>query len=134
MRAVRADGKQELEQQLVGGRVTAETNAAVLAADLTELAWPVGQHQCSATVAHVRIVCAIRIVVTRAGEPAATELVVARHVVAERALDRARLLAAAPDQLRSSDYGLVNRPLQRPPAQTRVDSPQVGDEPAQINA
>ena len=51
MRAMRPDGKDELEQELVSGQVLAVMRATELAADLAEFAWPVGEQQGAAGVA-----------------------------------------------------------------------------------
>src|SRR5262245_14400727 len=51
VRAVRADREQELEQDLVGVDALGVGRAAELAADLAELARPVGQERRSALVA-----------------------------------------------------------------------------------
>src|SRR5713226_2183187 len=45
VRSMGADGKLELEQELVGSQVLAILRAPELAADLAELAGPIGNHQ-----------------------------------------------------------------------------------------
>src|SRR5689334_22506447 len=124
MRAVRTDGELELEEQLVRGLRLRIPGAAILPADLTELARPVRQQQRLAGVAPRRI-RAVRPVVAGAGKPAARELVLAGHVEAVAALFAERLLAAAPDDLRAPDERVIDRPLQRPP-------PHGGIEPGEL--
>src|SRR5690348_14584590 len=55
MRAVRADGKEELEQQLVALYAFRVRGAAVLRADLAELAGPEGEQQRAALVPQRRV-------------------------------------------------------------------------------
>src|SRR3954453_12067884 len=86
VRAVRADGKLELEQQFVGCRPDGVVGAPVLAANLGGLALPEPQGGLTPRVAERRIVCPIGSVETDAREPAARELVITRHVIAHAAL------------------------------------------------
>src|SRR5262245_8286593 len=116
MRAMRADGKLELEQQLVRLCLLGVIDAAVLAAHLTELARPVAHRECAAAVVYRRLVRVFRSVVSRAREPPPRELVVERSEIAERPLRPERLLASAPDQFGAADERVVDRSLQRPPA------------------
>src|SRR5437763_16651494 len=80
VRAVRADGKLELEQQLVGDRPFRVVRAAVLSADLAEFAGPVRQDSRPAPVEGRGRVSPIRPIVTAADEPAPRKLIVARRV------------------------------------------------------
>src|SRR6185436_3310658 len=75
MRAVRADGELQLEENFVERWAAAERRAAVLAAQLTELGWPEGERRRDRAVA-------IRAIEPRAGEPAPRELVIGGGVPA----------------------------------------------------
>src|SRR5204862_6660342 len=114
VRAVRADREQELEQELVGGHPFGVLSAAILAADLTELAGPVGQERRPAGVPERRIDTPLRPVIAAAGEPPPGELVFATRIHAECGRVGNRLLAIAPEQLGSADDAVVNRPPERP--------------------
>ena len=61
-----ADGEEELEEQLVGGRALGVPDPPVLAADLAELARPVGHERRSAGVLEERIDRPLRPVVAPA--------------------------------------------------------------------
>src|SRR5215471_12309531 len=99
MRPVRANGKLELKEKLVGRRADGPVRPAILPADLTELARPVRENERAARVAQRRVVCTLRPVEADAGEPAARELVIGGRVEAVRVLEAVQLIAAAPDHL-----------------------------------
>src|SRR6185295_16109267 len=122
MRPVRADRELELEQQLVGRLSERIVRAAILRADLAELARPVGHDERAAGIGERRVGRAIGPIVARAGEPAATDLVVSRNIVAGRMLQPARLIAAAPYPLGPPDEGVVDRTLERFPAERHVQA------------
>src|SRR5262249_7495521 len=120
MRAVRSDGELELKQQLVRGRSFRVLCAAQLAANLAELARPVGQHQRLAGIMLAGGAGTLGPVKTRAGVPAACKLIVRREVVAEGALRLINLLPPAPDPFRAPDERVINRAAQRLPAHRGV--------------
>src|SRR6266550_8981429 len=113
MRAMRANGKLELEQQLVCRRPVRVVGAPILPAHLAEFAWPVGQHGRTTFIEQRRVIRALRMVVASADEPAARELVVARGVVTHRSLPSAELTVVAPDDLTAADELVIDRPPQR---------------------
>src|SRR5712692_8642071 len=122
VRAVRPDGKLELEQELVRRGPDRIFRPAVLPAYLAELARPVGQKQRLPGIEQRCIVGTIGAVVASSRKPAPSELIVAGHVVAHRVLSAVELIAAAPDHFGPTDERVVNGPLQRLPPQSRVDS------------
>src|SRR5713226_7582244 len=130
VRAVRPDGKLELEQQLVRRGPDRIFRPAVLPAYLAELARPVGQEQRLPGIEQRSIVGAIRAVVAGTRKPAPSELIVAGHVVAHRLLQAIELVAAAPDPLGPADERMINGPLQRLPPQRRVNPVKVRPEAA----
>src|SRR6266851_4301664 len=96
MGAVGADGELQLEKELVGLDALAIGGVAVLAADLTELARPVGEDGGSA-------------------------LVLERSVETEGPRLRAGgEVAAAPDELGAREQAAIDRPPQGPPTQGHV--------------
>src|ERR1051325_1541448 len=82
VRPMRTDRELQLEQQFVGDLIAGIGRAAVLPAHLAELARPERQRRRAALVAQRQIRRAVRSVVAPTDEPAARELVVARHVEA----------------------------------------------------
>src|SRR5262245_5773067 len=125
---MRADREQELKQQFICRRAFSVLDTPILPADLAELAGPVGQQQRMAAVAQRCILSAFRPAVARACKPSPRELVVTRYVVAERVLTASGLLAAAPQHLGAAEERVVNRALQRPPANGGINAPQVRHE------
>src|SRR6185436_13708722 len=116
MRAVRADGEQQLEQEFVVRFAGAELRVAVLAAHLAELARPERQQQRAALVLRHVLVGAAGHVEASAREPAARELVLARDVRAEALVGAALFLRAAPHELTAREQPTVDRAPERPPA------------------
>ena len=131
MRPVRPNGKLKLEQQLVGRRGQRVVGPAVLRPHLTELARPVRQDDRTAGVGERRVGGAIGPVDPDAGEPAASELVVAGDVEAARSLEAVKLIPTDPDPLGSADERVVERSLQRLPPDLRVEAVQLRLERAQ---
>src|SRR5579859_5507930 len=99
MRSMGAHGKDELEQEFVGDRTLAILSPPELAANLAEFAGPVGQQYGSARILDQRsdaggqtgsgqlrrrvgrlAETALRAIEAASQKPAASELVVARHV------------------------------------------------------
>src|SRR5258708_15629844 len=116
MGAVGADGDLQLEKELVGLDALAIGGVAVLAADLTELARPVGEDGGSALVHERRIVGPLGVVEAHAREPAARKLVLERSVETEGPRLRAGgEVAAAPDELGAREQAARNRPPPAPP-------------------
>src|SRR5437660_94681 len=122
MGAVRPDGKLELEQELVRVDALRVVGAPVLPANLAELARPVREDQRPARIEQRRVGGAVAAVVPGTHEPAPPELIIAGDVHAGAALQAVLLIAAAPYPLRPADEGVVDRSLQRPPAERRVDA------------
>src|SRR5437588_4916079 len=120
MRAVRANRKLELEQELVCDRTIAVHRTAILASDLAELARPIRQNERLAAVEHGSVRCSIGSIVARSGKPSPRELIIARDVVPHCFLQTAELAAAAPNHFRPRDEGMVDRALQRPPSKRGV--------------
>src|SRR5262245_25800614 len=114
VRAVRAYGEKELEQELVCRAAFCVAGAAVLPAYLAELARPERQQRGPALVAERWGKRTFRVVVPHAGEPPARELIVGRRIHAERGGRRVDLLAAAPDEFGARHQPTVNRASQRP--------------------
>src|SRR5712692_4364007 len=133
VRAVRPDGKLELEQELVRRGPDRIFRPAVLPAYLAELARPVGQKQRLPGIEQRCIVGTIGAVVAGTRKPAPPELIVAGHVVAHRLLQAFELIAAAPNYLGPGDERVVNRPLQRLPSQDCVDPEKVRPEAADVD-
>src|SRR4051812_2230728 len=119
MGAVRADGKLELEQQLVGRRPVRVIDVTVLAAHLAELARPVRQQRGCSAVEQIGIVRALRTVEPASREPAARELVIARDVVTHAALPTVELLAVAPDHFAPTNELVIDRARQWTPPECR---------------
>src|SRR5262245_7859742 len=136
MRAVRADGKLELKQEFIRRRPERVIGPPVLPAHLAELARPVRHDERSARVFRVRLRRAAGAIEPRAREPSPRELIVARHVEAVRGRTADRLFPAAAYPLTSTDERAVDRSLQRPPVERRVDAEQLREvaalEPARI--
>src|SRR6187455_2635544 len=133
MRPVGTDGILELEEKLVRWIPGGVLRPPVLAAHLAELARPVRQNERSPRVVKRLIVRVSRPVVAGTGVPAARELVVTGHEIAERILLCAGLLATAPDQLRAADEGLIDGSLQWPPPHGGVQAVKLSREPAEIH-
>src|SRR5919201_2978751 len=127
MRAVRADGKLELEQEFVCRWRERVARAPVLAAHLAELARPVRENQRAAGIEQRCVGRSIATIVARADEPAPRELVVAGYVHAGAALQAIVLIAAAPHPFGPPDERVIDRSLQRTPAERRVDAVEPGD-------
>src|SRR5215210_6777490 len=126
MRAMRANGKQELEENFVGLDPLGIVDAAVLPADLAEFTRPERHQGGGSLVFQGGVDCALAPVVASAREPAAAELIVTGHVHAERGVDAGLLLAAAPEQLGPAEKPTVERPLKRPVAKRRVHGEDLG--------
>ena len=134
MRAVRADGKLELEQELVGRRTVGVFGAPVLPAHLAEFARPVGQHGRSACIEQRRVVRVIRLVVASARRTSGARTDNRRtrsspcSAAARRtARDRSRSISLRADEL------VVDRARQRTPPQRRVDAEQLRREPPDVD-
>src|SRR5438874_9488311 len=125
MRAVRADGELELKQEFVRSGAERVVGAPVLPANLAELARPVREDQRPARIEQRRVGRAVAAVVPRAHEPAPPELIIAGDVHAHAALKAVLLIAAAPYPFRPAHEGVIDRSLQRPPAERRVDAVQL---------
>src|SRR5580765_442634 len=102
MRAVCADCELELKQELVRRFPLRVFGTSQLPSNLTELARPVGHHQRAAEIVNRRVGGTLGSIEAHAGEPAPTELVVARHVEAGAVLQPSRLIAPADHELRSA--------------------------------
>src|SRR4051794_28982620 len=133
MRAMRSDRKLELEQEFVGGFRFGVTRAPILAANLAELTRPVGQRQ-GLTRIDGRRIGPLRAVVAAAAKPSPRELVIAREVKAGAVLLSIELLPPTPHHFRAPDERVIDRTLQRPPPQRRVEPAKLRDEPAEVRA
>src|SRR5262245_7244415 len=122
MGAVGADGKEELEEQIVGVVALAEARVPVLGADLAELARPEGQDEGCALVDEERVRRALGVIVAEPAEPASRELVLAEGVHAEGVETADLLLALAPDELAAREEPAVDGAPQRPVAEGGVDT------------
>src|SRR5215204_6345741 len=126
MRAMRANRKQELKEDLVGLDPLGVIDTAILPAHLTELTRPECQQRRRSLIFQTGVDRALAPVVSRPGEPAPGELIVTGHVHPERGVDAGLLLAAAPEQLGPAEEPTVERPLQRPIANRRVHGEDLG--------
>src|SRR5512143_3924128 len=104
MSAVSANRELKLEQELVARRTDRIVGASILTAYLAELARPVRQDHGPAGVAQRSARRIARSIEARPREPAARELVVARHVEA----------VGAPRRLGPLDFGRVGGRCRRP--------------------
>src|SRR4051812_46722616 len=100
----------------------------IFAAQLAELAGPVGQGCRNSLISQIAEAAAIGIIEAPAAEPAPPKLVIGRRIKAERLLLRRELLPLAPYEFASTDEGMVDGTPQRLPAQGRVDAIQLGHE------
>src|SRR5262249_61864866 len=98
--------------------------APILNAHLSKLAGPVSQNQRLSRVGERRVLRNIGTVVTYAPEPTSCELIVARDVKATRGLQAVGWIASVPHDLGAAHEGLVNRALQRLPANRSVHAVQ----------
>src|SRR5436190_18220340 len=98
MRAVRADGKQELKQDLVRDDAFGVGRAAELTADLAEFTRPIRQQERLALVFQRGIGGALRVVKPGASEPSSRELVFRAAVGPERRRVGDGLLPVAPEE------------------------------------
>src|SRR5579884_2817257 len=94
----------------------------ILAANLAELAGPIGQGGGEAFVGQIGEAAAIRIVKAAAAEPPPAKLIITRRVEAEGTLFGGKLMALAPYELASSDERVINGAAQRFPAQGCVNA------------
>src|SRR5262245_23206372 len=115
MGAVGADGKLQLDEGLVGLDALGVAAAAVLAADLGELARPEGQRNRFAPVARVVVSGAVGELVAQTAEPAARDLIVPRDVEARPLLNRPFLLAPRAEVLAPQDERSIRPAAQRLP-------------------
>src|SRR5437667_12699973 len=134
MRAVRANRKLELEQELVRDRTVAVYRMAILAPHLTELARPIRQNERLTGVEQGGVVRSVGSIVARPGKPSARELVIARDVVPHRFLLTSELVAAAPNHFGPTDEGMIDGPLHRPPSKRGVDSVQLRRKASDVHA
>src|SRR5262249_59960103 len=116
MGAVRAHHEEKLKQKLVGvvvargGRIK-QMSVAVLAANLAELAGPVGENTGKAGVGESGVIGAATAVEAAADRPATVQSVFGMSVHAEGVLGpervkRAELGARAPDEFRRHEAGI----------------------------
>src|SRR5262245_50403601 len=119
MGAVRADCEQKLEQEFVARLAEREFRAPVLTAHQAELRRLVSDQQRLTRITQRRGIRAVGAVVTRAGKPAAPDLVVARHVKADGLLQSVWLIPAAPDHFPAAEERVVDGPPQRLPSNRR---------------
>src|SRR5260221_5356441 len=124
--AVRADGEEELEQELVGGAPFPETGVAVLGADLAELARPIGEDEGAALVGEGGVLRAVREVVARAREPPPPELVFEIAIAAEGIGGLHEVLPPAPGELGAREEMRVDGPPERPVAERAVEAEEAG--------
>src|SRR5260370_22303580 len=130
MRAMRPHGKLELEQQLVRGQTLGVTGTPELAANLAELARPVGHNKRSSGIDQVRVVETAGTIETSAHKPAPRDLVIRGNVESRGSRkDMHRLLGAVPDVFETSHKCVVNRAPQGLPPQRCVASIQLIDQP-----
>src|SRR3990172_2552886 len=122
--AMGADGEQQLEEDLVPGLPHRRSGPPELAADLTELAGPVGEGQGVALVEAPRLVGLLRAVVADSGEPASGGLVLRRRVHAEAVMPVVLLLEPAPDQLGAGQKATVDGAPEGAVAEGDVDADQ----------
>src|SRR5262245_49911817 len=108
MRTMGSDRELELKKKFIRQITEGVIGPPVLPPHLTELARPIGHHQRLAKIVKRFVVGMRGLVVASPPEPSARELVLARHVIAERVLLRDRLLSPAPDQLRSADERAID--------------------------
>src|SRR5262245_14152738 len=99
MRTMGSDRELKLKKKFIRDIADGVIRPPVLAPDLAELTRPVGHHQRLAGITKRLVVGMRRPVVASTRKPSTSELIVARHVVAEGVLLRDRLLTPAPDQL-----------------------------------
>src|SRR5262245_8086685 len=99
MRTVGSDRELKLKENFIRHIAEGVIRSPVLPPHLAELAGPVGHHQRLAGIVKRLVVRMRGPVVASTSEPSTGELIIARHVVAERVLLRGGLLPPAPDQL-----------------------------------
>src|SRR5260370_10907702 len=94
-----------------------------LAADLAELARPVGEHQGAASVLKKGdVVETLGTVEASSSEPSARKLIIARNIVSEGSRYGVWLRDPAPDELAAPHERMINRAAQGFPADRGVDS------------
>src|SRR4051812_12695578 len=121
MRAVRANGKVELKQELVGCDAPAVIRTAVLGPNLAELARPVREKYRFPPIALRRVQLMVRLIVPNACIPPSRELVFTQPVITKRRLVRPDVhVFPAPDELGPRLEPLVDRTAQRTIAERRV--------------
>src|SRR5438105_2072894 len=122
MRAVRAHYEQELEEQFIRIPALAVVAEAVLAANLAELARPVGQDSRKAGISQPCISGAAAAVKAATHGPTAVHTIVDGGIQAEgvlclKAIGGGELIARAPDQLVPEENRVVDGAVQGFPAE-----------------
>src|SRR5713101_652076 len=123
MRAVRAENKDELEKEFVGICAFGETAEAILAANLAELAGPIGEIGGGGAAAAVK---------APTDGPAAVRAVIHGRVETEGALDLeefcgGELVALAPEKFGAPDNGVVDGAAQGLPAERGISAVKIGE-------
>src|SRR5258708_11691273 len=110
---------------------------AILATDLAELAGPVSQDTGKTSVRQAGVGGAAAAIEAAAHGPAAIDAVFAGGIQAEGVLglenvERRKLIARAPEELRAEEEGMVDGAAERLPAEGRICAVQVGHETGRI--
>src|SRR5262249_10232130 len=100
---MRAQRKDQLQEQLIRINVIRISRKAILPTQLAEFAWPVGQRDRSAFIGQSLITAAVRVVKTTADKPAPRQLIIRRSIVSERLLCCRELLPIAPDKFAATN-------------------------------
>src|SRR5262252_5556483 len=136
MGAVRAHHEEKLKQKLVGvvvargGRIK-QMSVAVLAANLAELAGPVGENTGKAGVGESGVIGAAAAVEAAADRPATVQSVFGMSVHAEGVLglervERGELVARAPEKFGAEKERIVNGAPQWLPAKCGIGGIEIG--------
>src|SRR5882672_10117413 len=142
MCAVRTHHKEKLKQEFVGVRIIGcdrigEMPETVLAADLAELAGPVGEDSGKAGIRQICIRCVTAAVKAAADGPAAVGAVFGIGIEAEGMLGLEKgsgrsLIARAPKKFIAEEEGVVDGAAQGLPAESGIGAVEIGEETGRI--
>src|SRR6266403_170446 len=144
VRAVRAHHEEKLKQEFVGVRIIGcdrigEMPEAVLAADLAELAGPVGEDSGKAGIRQICIRCVTAAVKAAADSPAAIGAVFTIGIEAKGMLGLEKvggrnLVAGAPEKFIAEEEGVIDGAAQGFPTESSVGAIEIGEETGRIES